>query len=113
MANVSSNNWGLEQIVAERRSSREQLHRTRHPRGIRELPSRDAVISIVAGLRAALFPTHWGAPDLTDESVDYYVGHTLESTLRLLAEQIRRALRFLPEYAQTPEAELREPALDV
>ena len=87
MPNVSSNNWGLEQIVAELRASREQLHRTRHPRGIRELPSRDAVIGIVGGLRAALFPTHYGAPDLTDESVDYYVGHTLESTLRVLADE--------------------------
>ncbi|MBV8628009.1 MAG: serine acetyltransferase [Paraburkholderia sp.] len=113
MSNVSSHNWGLEQIVADLRASREQLHRTRHPRGIRELPSREAVVNIVGGLRAALFPTHYGAPDLTDESVDYYVGHTLESTLRVLTEQIRRALRFLPEYADTPDAELSERAFDV
>jgi len=113
MSNVSSHNWGLEQIVAELRASREELHRTRHPRGIRELPSRDGVINIVAGLRAALFPTHYGAPDLTDESVDYYVGHTLESTLRILSEQIRRALPFLPEYVDTPPAELEERAFDI
>jgi serine O-acetyltransferase len=113
MPNVPSHNWGLEQIVADLRASREELHRTRHPLGIRELPSREAVVNIVAGLRAALFPTHYGAPDLTDETVDYYVGHTLESTLRLLAEQIRRALRFLPEHAQTPETELRERAFEV
>ena len=113
MSNVSSHNWGLEQIVAELRASREELHRTRHPRGIRELPSRDGVINIVAGLRAALFPTHYGAPDLTDESVDYYVGHTLESTLRLLAEQVRRALRFLPDHAETSDAELSTRAFDV
>ena len=113
MPNVPSQNWGLEQIVADLRASREELHRTRHPLGIRELPSREAVVGIVAGLRAALFPTHYGAPDLTDETVDYYVGHTLESTLRLLAEQIRRALRFLPEHAQTSEAEVRERAFEV
>jgi serine O-acetyltransferase len=113
MPNVPSQNWGLEQIVADLRASREELHRTRHPRGIRELPSRDGVINIVAGLRAALFPTHYGAPDLTDESVDYYVGHTLESTLRLLAEQIRRALRFLPEHAETSDADLGTLAFDV
>ncbi|WP_153101849.1 serine O-acetyltransferase EpsC [Paraburkholderia hayleyella] len=107
MSNVPSHHWGLEPIVAALRASREKLHRTRHPRGIRELPSRDSVVNIVNGLRAALFPTHYGAPDLTDETVDYYVGHTLESTLRLLAEQIRRALRFLPEYADTSELELR------
>ncbi|MEX3932196.1 serine O-acetyltransferase EpsC [Paraburkholderia phymatum] len=113
MSNVSSHNWGLEQIVADLRASREELHRTRHPRGIRELPSRGAVINIVGGLRAALFPTHYGAPDLTDESVDYYVGHTLESTLRLLSEQIRRALRFLPEHAETTDAELSTHAFNV
>jgi serine O-acetyltransferase len=113
MSNPPSHNWGLEQIVADLRASREQLHRTRHPRGIRELPSRDAVCSIVTGLRAALFPTHYGAPDLTDETVDYYVGHTLESTLRLLAEQIRRALRFLPEHADTPDTVLSAHAFEV
>ncbi|WP_122156805.1 serine O-acetyltransferase EpsC [Paraburkholderia sp.] len=113
MSNRPSHNWGLEQIVADLRESREQLHRTRHPLGIRDLPSREAVGSIVTGLRAALFPTHYGAPDLTDETVDYYVGHTLESTLRLLAEQIRRALRFLPQYAETPEIELGERAFEV
>jgi serine O-acetyltransferase len=113
MSNSQSHNWGLEHIVAELRASREQLHRTRHPRGIRELPSRDAICGIVTGLRAALFPTHYGAPDLTDESVDYYVGTTLESTLRLLAEQIRRALRFLPEHAETPEDELKTKAFAI
>ncbi|WP_027794514.1 serine O-acetyltransferase EpsC [Paraburkholderia acidipaludis] len=113
MSNAATPDWGLEQIVAALRASREQLHRTRHPLGIRELPSRDAVVSIVAGLRAALFPTHYGAPDLTDESVDYYVGHTLESTLRLLAEQIRRALRFLPENADVGEEILRARAFEV
>ena len=113
MSNAASPDWGLEQIVADLRASREQLHRTRHPLGIRELPSRDAVVSIVAGLRAALFPTHYGAPDLTDESVDYYVGHTLESTLRLLAEQIRRALRFLPENAGANDEALRARAFEV
>ncbi|MGV2288025.1 serine O-acetyltransferase EpsC [Trinickia sp. YCB016] len=113
MSNSQSHNWGLEHIVAELRASREELHRTRHPRGIRELPSRDAICGIVTGLRAALFPTHYGAPDLTDESVDYYVGTTLESTLRLLAEQIRRALRFLPEHAETPNDELKTKAFTI
>jgi serine O-acetyltransferase len=113
MSNTTSPDWGLDQIVADLRASREELHRTRHPLGIRELPSREAVVNIVAGLRAALFPTHYGAPDLTDESVDYYVGNTLESTLRLLAEQIRRALRFLPENADANEETLRARAFEV
>ncbi|MDR3100297.1 MAG: serine acetyltransferase [Paraburkholderia sp.] len=113
MSNAAFPDWGLEQIVTDLRASREERHRTRHPLGIRELPSRDGVINIVAGLRAALFPTHYGAPDLTDESVDYYVGHTLESTLRLLAEQIRRALRFLPENAEAGDEVLRKRAFEI
>lgn len=113
MSKAASPDWGLEQIVAELRASREERHRTRHPLGIRELPSREAIVNIVAGLRAALFPTHYGAPDLTDESVDYYVGHTLESTLRLLSEQIRRALRFLPENAQASDDVLRARAFEM
>jgi serine O-acetyltransferase len=113
MSKPNAWNWGLETIVAELRKSREVLHRTRHPRGIRELPSREAIKRVVAGLRASMFPTHYGAPDLTDESVDYYVGHTLESTLRLLAEQIRRALPFLPEHIETPEADLDKLAFEI
>jgi serine O-acetyltransferase len=113
MSNPLSHHWGLDQIVAELRASREEHHRTRHPLGIRELPSREAIVRIVEGLRAAMFPTHYGAPDLTDESVDYYVGHTLESTLRLVCEQVRRALRFLPEHADTPRPELEAIAFDI
>jgi serine O-acetyltransferase len=113
MSNSPVENWGLAQIVAELRESRETLHRTRHPRGIRELPSREAIERVVAGLRAAMFPTHYGAPDLTDESVDYYVGQTLESTLRLLTCQVRRTLPFLPEHATTSAAGLDERAFQI
>jgi serine O-acetyltransferase len=112
-SNGSPAEWGLAQIVADLRQSREELHRTRHPLGIRELPSREAIVRTVNGLRAALFPTHYGAPDLTDESVDFYVGQTLESTLRLLAEQIRRALRFLPEHRETSDADLSTRAFGI
>ncbi|KAF1025327.1 MAG: Serine acetyltransferase [Burkholderia plantarii] len=114
MSNSSAvRTWDLEEIVAELRESRETLHRTRHPRGIRELPSRDAICQIVTGLRASLFPTHYGAPDLTDESVDFYVGHTLEKTLRVLHEQIRRVLPFLSEYADAPAALLDERSFEI
>ncbi|WP_206957439.1 serine O-acetyltransferase EpsC [Trinickia acidisoli] len=113
MPNPPSHHWGLDRIVAELRASREDLHRTRHPQGIRELPSRAAIVGVVEALRAVMFPTHYGAPDLTDESVDYYVGHTLESALRVLYEQVRRALRFLPEHAETLEPELEARAFEI
>ncbi|HEY5959989.1 MAG TPA: serine O-acetyltransferase EpsC [Polyangiaceae bacterium] len=54
------------------------------------MPSRDAVTEIVEQLRSCLFPAHFGLPELTDQSVDYYVGHTLNGALRALSEQVRR-----------------------
>jgi serine O-acetyltransferase len=56
-------------------------------------PARAAVASVVAGLRAALFPRHFGAHDLSDDGVDYFVGHALDVNLRALVEQVRRGLR--------------------
>ena len=43
---------------------------------------------------AALFPNRLGPPDLTDEGIDYFVGHTLDVVLRELQEQVRRELHF-------------------
>lgn len=69
----------------------------RHKGRVRELPSREALSQIVQGLSAALFPTHYGRPDLTDESIDYFVGYTLHDTLTVLAEQVRRGLLFVAD----------------
>ena len=52
----------------------------------------EALTTIVNGLQAALFPTHYGRPNLTDESIDFFVGDTLNTTLNRLAEQVRRSL---------------------
>ena len=48
----------------------------------------------MVGLRAALFPGHFGASDLSDEGIQYYVGHTLDAALVALHEQMRRGLLF-------------------
>jgi serine O-acetyltransferase len=58
------------------------------------LPSREALISIVADLRAVLFPAHFGASDLTEQGIRYFVGRTLDGALISLREQVRRGLRF-------------------
>ncbi|KAG0189722.1 hypothetical protein DFQ28_003045 [Apophysomyces sp. BC1034] len=99
--------WNLDSVVAELRASRESKHRTRHPKGLRELPSRTAMAQMLSNLRAVLFPTHFGTSDLTDESIDFFVGNTLNGTLRVLYEQLRRALRFAPGNEALPERELR------
>jgi serine O-acetyltransferase len=62
--------------------------------GRHALPSRDALLRIVGELRAALFPAHFGASDLTSEGLDYFVGHTLDTALQALHEQVRRGLHF-------------------
>ncbi|MGI4814927.1 MAG: serine O-acetyltransferase EpsC [Janthinobacterium lividum] len=86
--------WNLDELVGALRTSREITHNVRHRGRIRELPSRAALCEILQGLSAALFPTHYGKPDLSDEDIDYFVGNTLNQTLKPLAEQVRRSLFF-------------------
>ena len=39
-------------------------------------------------------PDHFGLPDLTEEGIDYFVGHRLDATLRVLRIQVERELQF-------------------
>lgn len=86
--------WNLGPVVAALRHSRESAHRVRHMGHVRELPSREVIAEVMQGLSAALFPTHYGRPDLNDETIDFFVGHTLADTCAKLADQVRRALLF-------------------
>lgn len=91
----SSEDWDLDKIVAELRVSRGR--RRRDEQGTRaslQMPAREALHTIIDGLFGVLFPTHFGSADLSDEGIDYFVGHTLDATLRLLHEQITRELQF-------------------
>ncbi|MGO9062071.1 MAG: serine O-acetyltransferase EpsC [Candidatus Binataceae bacterium] len=85
--------WDLDQVVADLRVSRARSGQNCES-GACEMPSREALRTIVDGLSAALFPAHLGLPDLTDEGVDYFVGHTLDATLRSLHKQVQRELQF-------------------
>lgn len=70
--------------------------------GRRALPSRDAVAGVVTGLRAALFPWHFGASDLSDEGLAYFVGRTLDASLSVLDEQVRIGLLFDCTHGEDP-----------
>jgi serine O-acetyltransferase len=83
------------------RSLENRQRRDRPPK----LPSRKVLVGIADGLRAVLFPNRLGMPDLTNESVDYYVGHTLDVTLRELMVQVRRELRFASDADATGNSE--------
>jgi serine O-acetyltransferase len=80
---------------------------------VRELPSREALTTIVNGLSAVLFPTHYGRPNLTDESIDYFVGDTLNTTLNRLTEQVRRGLQFSDQLNVNSEDALTEQAHNI
>ncbi len=94
LAGLDSVNWDLDSVVAALRHSREVSHNIRRHAAGAELPSRKALEEIVEGLTAALFPSHFGPPDLTTESVDYFVGSTLAAHLNKLVIEVRRALSF-------------------
>ena len=83
-------------IVAQLRAAR-QRWREEHGRsrdyGVRELPSREALATILEGLRGAIFPMRLGPPDLRQDSEDYFVGHTLDTALHALIAQVRLELR--------------------
>ena len=85
----------LPTIVGQLRQARERWRtsqdRPREASG-RELPSREALAAIVAGLRGALFPMRLGPPDLRQDNEDYFVGHTLDTALHALLGQVRLEL---------------------
>lgn len=87
--------WNLDQIVSKLRASRSGWRQDTNPEGVLyELPSQDALSDILDGLCAALFPRHFGPLALTEESVDYCVGRSLDGALQLLLEQVRLELRL-------------------
>ena len=64
----------IDTVVAQLRALRLESLENRQKRDKPpKLPSRKALIAIADGLSAVLFPNRLG-PELTDESVDYYVG---------------------------------------
>lgn len=85
-------------IISELRNVRvrslEQRHRKTHPP---KLPSRSSLQTIIEGLATVLYPNRLGDGDVTDEGIDYYVGHILDETLRHLRLQVQRELRFTIE----------------
>jgi serine O-acetyltransferase len=88
--------WNVGQIVADlrdlRRVWRDKHNRPREGAG-QEFPSPAALRKIALALRGALFPMRLGPSDLRHEGEDFYVGHTIETALNQLLEQIKLELR--------------------
>lgn len=105
--------WDIESIVAELREIRDESLAARQRVGKpAKLPSRKALSSIVEGLSAALFPNRLAQRELANESIDYFVGHTLDETLRDLVDQIVRELHFVSDQDCAAESQ-RECAVGI
>ena len=91
----------LGKVTAELRELRIQSHRARYGGGsLPDLPSRKAIIEIVNGLTAALFPRHFGPPGLTGESLDAFVTFALAEMVQSLQQQVQLQLELTSHDAQ-------------
>ena len=113
--NARVQDWDIQSIVAGLRQSRDVLHNVRYRGPVRPPPSRDDIIETLGQLTRALFPAHYGRPDLgehpglTPDMIDDYVATVLGRALPSLQDQVRRTLPFALE--RTPsDAELDERA---
>jgi serine O-acetyltransferase len=108
--------WDLEGVVAELRAARHRWRECQQRNleiGGRELPSREAVRDIVAALAGALFPMRLGPPDLRQETEDFYVGHTLDTALTGLLQQVRLELRHAARSGAPAPADIELKAVDI
>ncbi len=76
-----------------------------------ELPSRGDVRDAVSQIRAAFFPGYFGASDLSDRSLHWFIGSAVTTALHELEEQIRRAVAFATRTAPNGDARARAAAV--
>lgn len=100
----------VNELAVVRQRWREARHRPTEPGG-RELPSREAVSDIMAGLRGALFPMRLGPAELRQESEDFYVGHTLDLALHSLLAQVRLELQYVARNQALEDFNIEQQAL--
>jgi serine O-acetyltransferase len=109
--------WNLNQIVSDLREVRHQWRETcarNKECGGRDLPAPAQIREIVDGLRGALFPMRLGPPDLRQESEDFYVAHTLDSTLHALNQQVFLELQYTARQAgKEPENSTNTKAVNI
>lgn len=99
---------GLHEIVEALRRISSEADGAEH--ALRPLPSREALSSVVADLRAVFFPRHFGPKGLTDEGLPFYLGRTLDGLLANLREQVHLGLAFAAENRLESAASVRDEA---
>ncbi len=58
------------------------------------LPSRDVIVQMTEYLRSILFPGYFGAVDLNDETMRFYLGAKLDQAMGIIYDQVKRGLCF-------------------
>jgi len=106
--------WNLIRVVDSLAAANADLlpHR-RRTLGRHVLPSREALEGIIADLRAALFPGHFGATDLSESGMRNYIGHRLDAALFALQAQVRRGLLFAREQGEADSRADERHAIEV
>jgi serine O-acetyltransferase len=90
---VHHERFELEPVVDALCAANDVLSRTRGRKlGRQAFPSREVLAGIIEDLRGVLFPGHFGAADVDDESLHFHLGATLDRVLHSLREQVRRTL---------------------
>lgn len=108
--------WDLTAIVADLRAQRERWRTEQHRNpefGGRELPSREALQDIATALCGALFPMRLGPADLRQETEDFYIGHTLDTALTALLEQVRLELHYNARHAPASNQDVEQQAVSI
>lgn len=79
------------------------------------LPSRDEIVQMVELLRSVIFPGYFGNRDVTEESLSYHIGATLDRVALIMADEIHRGLCFACERrpGERVEARCRQQAHNV
>ena len=86
--------FGLAAVVDELCRAACELSGHRNGGGRMVLPSRDVVLACVEELRASFFPGYFGATELSDEHLHYYIGAALDRVLYSMQDQVRRGVAF-------------------
>ena len=58
------------------------------------MPSRDEIVQMTELLRSVIFPGYHGNRDVTEESLAYHMGSTLDRAALIMADEIQRGLCF-------------------
>lgn len=104
----------LDRIVLELRALRKEWRQVSRPSGVTyELPSQDTLLVIVRAISAALFPRHFGPASLNEDTIDDFVGRSLDNALRALVEQVRRELLLVKAPAIEDAAALEPKAAEI